>query len=383
MEFVNDRSTTNTIVGVVGSGIELVYGENSALLHPLWLRERSREPGDVDARTAQRLHPPQAVDLGLRVVRCAADGDALSIAFSDGSSVVLSVAAVCVDLGWVPDPEAAPMPRLWDAAPDPWPTVEWESLVSKDVESHRAAIRAIFELGFVVVRGMPCVEGTVGDAARFFGRIAPTTFGGVFDVVSEPNAVDLAYTSVALAAHSDMPYRRPVPGLQLLHALANEAPGGDSTLVDGFAAVAALRSVDPLGYETLCTLGVDFRYDIGTDAMNHTMPIIERDYRGEVRCVRFSPRIDYAPSAAHATLDHYYRARRWLADCFDDPARRAALHLQAGEMIVFDNHRILHGRTAFDPTLGARHLQGCYADHDGIYTQWQLLQRDLMAGDGR
>jgi gamma-butyrobetaine dioxygenase len=197
----------------------------------------------------------------------------------------------------------------------------------------------------------------------------------MFDVLSEPNAVDLSNTSVALGAHADMPYRRPVPGLQLLHALANEAPGGDSTLVDGFAAAEALRTSDPHGYETLCSLGIEFRYDIGTNAMTNTAPMIERDHAGKLRCVRFSPRIDYAPNADHATLDAFYRARRSLAEWVNSPAHRATFRLNAGDAMVFDNHRILHGRTAFDPTLGRRHLQGCYLDHDGLHTQWQLLQR--------
>ncbi len=374
---VTDQLSANIGVRIVDAGLEFRDGERSTVLHPLWLRERSREAGDVDARTSQRLYPPQAIDLALAVVSVHLEGDALAIGFSDGSASNLSVNALCVDVGWATHVEKPPSPRLWDETPNPWPTSHWDSLATGNTAAHLDAIRAIFEQGFVVVRGVPCVEGSVDAAAAFFGRISPTTFGGVFDVVSEPNAVDLAYTSVALAAHSDMPYRRPVPGLQLLHALANESPGGDSTLVDGFAAAAALRLADPVGFETLCTLGIDFRYDIGTDAMTNTVPIIECDFRGEIRCVRFSPRIDYAPNASRSTLDHYYRARRWLADRLNDPMHIATFRLMAGDMMVFDNHRILHGRTAFDSTRGVRHLQGCYVDHDGIHTQWQLLNRRL------
>jgi gamma-butyrobetaine dioxygenase len=39
------------------------------------------------------------------------------------------------------------------------------------------------------------------------------------------------------------------------------------------------------------------------------------------------------------------------------------LTLAAGEAIVFDNSRVLHARTEYDPSEG-RHLQGCYVDTD-------------------
>ena len=44
----------------------------------------------------------------------------------------------------------------------------------------------------------------------------------------------LAYTSLGLSPHTDNPYRKPVPCIQLLHCIINEVSGGHSTLVDGF-----------------------------------------------------------------------------------------------------------------------------------------------------
>jgi gamma-butyrobetaine dioxygenase len=41
------------------------------------------------------------------------------------------------------------------------------------------------------------------------------------------------------------------------------------------------------------------------------------------------------------------------------------------------NDRALHGRTAFDPNLGKRHLQGCYIDRDGIESRRRVLKRRL------
>ncbi len=44
---------------------------------------------------------------------------------------------------------------------------------------------------------------------------------------------------------------------------------------------------------------------------------------------------------------------------------------------MMQNDRALHGRTAFDPNLGRRHLQGCYIDRDGIESRRLVLRRNL------
>jgi gamma-butyrobetaine dioxygenase len=44
-------------------------------------------------------------------------------------------------------------------------------------------------------------------------------------------------------------------------------------------------------------------------------------------------------------------------------------------MVVFDNRRILHGREAFNPASGLRHLQGCYVDRGEFESRLRLLGR--------
>ena len=56
--------------------------------------------------------------------------------------------------------------------------------------------------------------------------------------------------------------------------------------------------------------------------------------------------------------------------------------LQAGDLVMFDNCRLLHGRTGFDPAEGLRHLQGCYIDIDGPRSLYRVLRRRLQGSDG-
>ena len=148
-------------------------------------------------------------------------------------------------------------------------------------------------------------------------------------------------------------------------------------MVDGLAAADALAAADPEAHAVLTTLPVEFRYDIGTDTKAAHAPLIDRASDGSFRQIRFSPRLDFAPQADPDLLDVYYRGRRWLAAALNDPARQLHYRMQPGDVVVVDNHRVLHGRSVFDPTRGSRHLQGCYVDHDGPLTAWTLAHRRL------
>ena len=52
--------------------------------------------------------------------------------------------------------------------------------------------------------------------------------------------------------------------------------------------------------------------------------------------------------------------------------------LNSGDLIVFDNRRVLHARNAFDLKTGSRHLQGCYVDRDELLSRIRVLERDAL-----
>ena len=175
--------------------------------------------------------------------------------------------------------------------------------------------------------------------------------------------------------HTDNPYRDPVPGIQLLHCLVNETTGGLSTLVDGHAVVEHLREVDPEALQLLTTTHVRFLYrDAGTELV-HRAPLIELDGQGELVTIRFSPRLDFVPLLPPQTLAAFYAARRKLDHLLRSAHFEIRFLLQDGDLVMFDNRRLLHGRTAFDPQQGIRHLQGCYIDMDGVHSMHRVLNR--------
>ena len=46
-----------------------------------------------------------------------------------------------------------------------------------------------------------------------------------------------------------------------------------------------------------------------------------------------------------------------------------------GDIIMVDNHRLLHGRTLYNESEGKRFLQGCYIDHDSSEGKLRHLKR--------
>lgn len=370
-----EAAATVVAADVVNGGVVVRGGCGEVDLHPLWLRERSVTEGAVDPANGQRMVEPAHVARELTVVEASVKGLALHLVFSDGHRSSLSLVSL-VDRST----EAPPAPIPWTASEVGVPLIDYRAFAGADHQAaaatRREALSAFFELGFFVLRGTPALAGALHEIASHFGRISSTNFGVLFDVRTEPVPVDLAYTPVALSAHTDQPYRAPTPGIQFLHTIVNDAPGGVSTIVDGLAAINDLASADPDAYDVLCSLPVEFRYDIGTDVKVHRAPIIERHGDGSLRQLRFSPRLDFAPLVDCRTLDTYYRGRRWLAEVLNDPQRQLRYEMRPGDTLVVDNHRVLHGRTSFDPTKGSRHLQGCYIDHDGPITEWILASRN-------
>jgi gamma-butyrobetaine dioxygenase len=198
-------------------------------------------------------------------------------------------------------------------------------------------------------------------------------------VCSKPDANDLAYTSLFLDPHTDNPYRSPVPGVQLLHCLANETSGGLSTLVDGFAAAQTLRSQDPHSFDILTRTPVRFRFRDTETELVRSSPLIEVDGTGALQAINFSPRLDYVPLLPPQELTAYFKARKALDRLLRSPQYEIRFLLNAGDLMMMDNRRLLHGRTAFDTREGLRHLQGCYIDVDGPRSVFRVLRRRLGA----
>ncbi|MEZ0090518.1 TauD/TfdA family dioxygenase [Streptacidiphilus sp. EB129] len=269
--------------------------------------------------------------------------------------------------------------QLWTAPDlaDRLPEARWADYLADPAERLRL-LDSVARLGFALLRDVPVREGQVLAVTETFGYVRETNYGRIFEVRVEEQPNNLAFTSVAITPHTDNPYRDPVPTLQLLHCLDNSSPGGDSGLVDGFAAAALFRAEDPEGFAVLTRTPVPFRFADGETELRADRPLIGVDPRGRIREVRFNNRSIGTLRLPVAETAAFYAAYRAFGELLQRPGRQLEFRLEPGDCLIFDNVRLLHARTAFEAG-GSRRLQGCYADLDALDSTRAVLRRTAAA----
>jgi gamma-butyrobetaine dioxygenase len=147
--------------------------------------------------------------------------------------------------------------------------------------------------------------------------------------------------------------------------------GGRSLFLDGAAVAEALREEDPAAFELLATHAIPFfyRHD-GWDYRAH-QKVIELDARGNVSGVTISQHLQEDMDLPQAVLDVYYPAFCKFIRMMQEDRFLCRFRLNAGECIVFDNHRIVHGREGFSADSGQRHLRGCYTDRGAAWSTYR------------
>ena len=355
-------------------GLALQNGAHSTILHPLWVRERVSGPNVFDPISHQRMYEHADLPQDLRITNILNQtDDILEVEFSDGQALRLLLSETFQELTWRENPEALPKPKSWKANLGKLPEFEWPQLDDKHIMKN--ALESYFIHGFCILQNTPTDRDSLKKLSRRFGYLRETNFGELFNVETKPNPSDLAYTDVALASHTDNPYRNPVPGIQYLHCLKNEVAGGLSTLVDGMAIAEALREENAQQADILEQVSVRFRYEGPSAILEHHGPIIERDHEGFIRHIRLSSRLDYVPALDVETLTNFYAGRRRLHEMSNSEDFQISFPFRPGTLLMMDNYRLLHGRTAFNGAQGHRHLQGCYIDHDGPASLFRMLAK--------
>jgi gamma-butyrobetaine dioxygenase len=294
----------------------------------VWLRDNCPCPLCRDPASGQRLLHITDISPDIAVAEVASSGRTVPVLFHpDAHRAVF-------DRDWLarhgepapggpPDPRTEDAKRLWSAADlggEP-PRGSWPRYLA-EAGCRRACQSAILREGLLLPSDVPTEPGAVLAVAASLGYVRETNYGRLFDVRVENSPSNLGFTSLPIPAHTDNPYRDPVPTVQLLHCLRNAADGGDSGFVDGFHAAAALRAQHPAAFATLAVTPVTFGYRDATTELSATRPLISLDACGRIREIRINPR----------SLQ---------------PVRLA-------------------GPRAGFTQGGGRHLQGCYADLDGV-----------------
>ncbi|MDC1506847.1 TauD/TfdA family dioxygenase, partial [Oceanospirillaceae bacterium] len=304
-----------------GQIIRLTVADHTSRFHAIWLRDNALDPATRSPSNGQRLITLQDIDAKLFVSHTQVTQDVLTVTFMPENKTVdfplhwlLSHAydkPIETTKGWHKASQTLWDTRLMGSLPE----AEFDAVVNSP-KTLKVWLKQIAQFGFAKLNAGPVHAGALTQVVDLFGHLRETNYGRIFEVRVEEKPSNLAYTGLALQAHTDNPYRDPVPTIQVLYCLESSVPGGDNVLVDGFNAATQLRQVDPHGFDLLSTYCAHFEYAGEHDVcLKARRPMIELSADGQLQGIRFNNR-----SAAPFTnipfehMQDYYAAYRRFAE---------------------------------------------------------------------
>ena len=350
-------------------------GSNKEEIHPFWLRERVSEKEHLDEGTQQRLFDPSSMSHSIDILEANINGDILKVKFNDGVVSNFEIQKLSNELSLNVNEVINIEKTKWKSDFKDIKSFKFSDEFNDSKEMLNLLI-SFYKYGFVIIQNVPTNDNFLVNFGNMIGSVKRTNFGEFFNVKSKPDPNDLAYTALHLAPHTDNPYRNPFPPcIQILHCIENEVSGGFSTLVDGFTVTEDLKNLNKNYYDILSNTKVRFRFVDKDTILESWSELIHLDENRNFQNVRFSPRLDYVPKMSKDKLDTYYSARKYLSDLYNSDEYRIEFKLMPGDLMMMDNHRLLHGRTSYDPNEGKRFLQGCYLDFDSTEGKFLHLKR--------
>lgn len=274
-------------------------------------------------------------------------------------------------------------PNLWDGSIAGDPPVASLADAEANPKARLAMLEAVRDFGFCMISDVPTDEGQSHRLIEAVGPQRQTHYGTY--VLSKRASVDnVGDTTSALDPHIDETYRLSTIGITVFQVLRPSSNGGASTLVDGFEAVRRLREDWPEDFDLLTKVPITaHRLDAAQNSGGQQrwymsrLPVIKLDHEGDVSGVRLNER-QIAPLDIDADLvEPCYRALRRIFDILYDRDLRATYPLEAGEGLLFDNQRVLHGRTEYTPEEPARSVLTSSVDLEEFHSTLRLLQNEV------
>lgn len=328
-----------------------------------WLRDNARDPISFDERSHQRELYTGGVDAEIRPVDAAIanDGKALAITWPDLDGPVIYDGTFLQSYSTIDDPMKMPSPNLWDNH-----SLDHASLhldYQKVIEGGDVSVllKTIAESGFAVLANTPCSRESVAKTVEKIGYVRETIFGGLWEFEANEDMADSAFTPKELRPHTDGTYSHDAPGLQMLLCMEYDAKGGSSIMVDGLRIADEIRRTDPELFDAMTRIGVTGIYKGDGVVLRSRRPIFRLGQDGDVVQVTFN---NYDRDTVRLPADDMkalYRGIRAFEALANSPDYQWRYTLAPGEMLVFDNWRVLHGRGAFQ---GRRKMSGAYVNRE-------------------
>ncbi len=204
--------------------------------------------------------------------------------------------------------------------------------------------------GICFVTDVPVEIDFLETFVEYFGTVhVPATYPAFYDIDSSLSE-GVANNKQELPPHTDDPYEQHPPEIIFMHCICNRAEGGDCTYVDGLKVARDLHENDPKSFEVLCSVEIPYEKRFGGVSRATKAPQFVRNSEGCVTGVRVNPFYRGKPEVDHGMLEIINSAQAALNEQCTRPENMIKKRLQAGNLVILDNSRILHGRTEISGT---------------------------------
>ena len=369
-------------VSANGASLDIFWtdGEKSNFNY-LWLRDNCPTAHDKDSR--HRMFNILEVSTGIKAKDCQINDDGkLVIEWSEGNHTSY------FDPKWLREncytlknKQKYNSPyKLWNNSLQKdlsSISIEHDEIISSD-EGLIKWLEILHYKGIAIVKNTPIEKESAFPILNRISHIRETFFKTPFEVVNIPKPNNSAYTAHALRNHMDLPWFETPPGYQFLHCLVNSAEGGDSSAVDGFAVADYLRKNEKEIFDTLVNVPFKFKDKDYTQKSirGFHAPAISLTKDNDYNDIRFSVATMDVLDCNPDLMEKVYKAHHRFGNLLHDDKFQIKFRLKPGDIFSFNNRRVLHGRTAFDPNSGHRHLQGYYIDRDEIIGRLNYLKNN-------
>lgn len=231
----------------------------------------------------------------------------------------------------------------------------WSSLDVARVHAWVAAHRV------VVIRGLAAMtKPSLPLAARALGPLQPWAFGAVNELVPDDAAKNYLYTRRAVPLHWDGAFAGKIPRYLFFQCVAAGDPdaGGETVFVDTTRVWQRADTVTRDRWRALT-----FAYE--TDRVAHyggrfTARVVAQHPHTHETTLRFAEPVDdlnpvHVSAVGLSPLESAAQITALRAQ-LDDPAVTLCHAWNPGDVVIADNHALLHGRRAFSRSA-PRHLR--------------------------
>ncbi len=244
--------------------------------------------------------------------------------------------------------------------------ISYQSLLKED--GFKIFLKKLYSLGFCVITNCETKLQTIEIIANKIGYVRQSIFGGLWEFESNEDMADSAYTQEELRPHTDSTYSNDAPGLQLLLCCDYKADGGESIMVDGYNIAETMKNNNQDLFEVLSKIDVPGKYVGDGVILQAKRPIFRLD-NNELVQVSFNNYDRTEFRIDEKATNKFYKAIKKFDELANSDQFQWRYILKPGELLIFNNWRILHGRGSFK---GKRKMAGCYINMEDFLSSCKI-----------